>query len=103
MGDDSPSVTAGGFMLRSSDGGEWENVGFISDDGISFSADGDDMDVWQGKLLDLNKTATVALKPEWWSLNRLYKLVYGRYMYTVASLRKEGKGHKRKRTRRAVR
>lgn len=101
MGDE--NYATGGFMYMANGSGEWENIGYISDGGISFASDDDDLEVWQGRLLELNKPVTVALKPMWWSLNRLYKLVYGRYRYTVASLRKEGKGHKRKRTRRAVR
>lgn len=102
MGDEE-TYASGGLMFKAGDNGEWENLGYISDSGISFASDDDDLEVWQGRLPELNKPVTVALKPMWWSLNRLYKLVYGRYRYTVASLRKEGKGHKGKRTRRAVR
>ena len=101
MGDEK-TYASGGLLFKAGDGGEWENLGYISDEGISIASD-EDLEVWQGRLPELDKPVTIALKPMWWSLNRLYKLVYGHHRYTIASLRKEGKGHKRKRSRRAGR
>lgn len=96
MGDENFAPLNGGFLVKASDDGEWENLGYIGADGITFS-DSDDIEVWQGKLSELNQTVTIALKPQWWSLNRLYKLVTGRYKYTVRSLRRWNKGHRRNR------
>jgi hypothetical protein len=95
MGDEDATFASGGFMFRASDDGEWENLGYIGEDGITI--DSDDVEVWQGKLAELNQTVTIALNPQWWSLNRLYKLVTGRYRYTVRSLRRWNKGHRRNR------
>lgn len=99
MGDENATFASGGFMFRSSDDGEWENLGYIGEDGISLSADGDDeMEVWADKLVELsNQPMTITLRPQWWSLNRLYKLVTGRYKYTVPRLRRWNKGHGRNR------
>jgi hypothetical protein len=94
MGDESATFASGGFMFRASDDGEWENIGYIGDGGIAFS-DSDDIEVWQSKLAELNQTVRIAVRPYWWSLNRLYKLVTGRYRYTVRSLRRDNKGHGR--------
>lgn len=91
MGDETP--VAGGFLYRSVDDGEWESLGYVGDDGISLSGD-DDMEVWQGVLSD--EPVTVVLKPHWWALNNLYKLVIGRPKYTVPMLRRWNKGHRRK-------
>lgn len=91
MGDETP--VAGGFLYRSVDDGEWESLGYVGDDGISLS-DGDDMEVWRGVLHD--EAVTIALKPHWWALNNLYKLVIGRPKYTVPMLRRWNKGHRRK-------
>jgi len=90
MGDETP--VAGGFLYRSVDDGEWESLGYVGDDGISLS--GDDMEVWHGVLHD--EAVTIALKPHWWALNNLYKLVIGRPKYTVPMLRRWNKGHRRK-------
>lgn len=92
MGDETP--VAGGFMYRSVDDGEWESLGYVGDDGISLSGGDDDMEVWHGVLHD--EAVTIALKPHWWALNNLYKLVIGRPKYTVPMLRRWNKGHRRK-------
>lgn len=95
MGDEDFAPLNSGFLLKASDDGEWENLGYISEDGITI--DSDDVEVWQGKLLELNQTVSIALKPQWWSLNRLYKLVTGCCRYTVPRLRRWNKGHRRNR------
>lgn len=92
MGDETP--VAGGFLYRSVDDGEWESLGYVGDDGISLSGGDDDMEVWHGVLHD--EAVTIALKPHWWALNNLYKLVIGRPKYTVPMLRRWNKGHRRK-------
>jgi len=94
MGDENFTPATGGFLLRASDDGGWENLGYIGEVGITIT-DSDDIDVWQGRLAELNQTVSIAVKPQWWSLNRLYKLVTGRYMYTVPRLRRWNKGHGR--------
>lgn len=96
MGDENATFASGGFMFKMSDDGECENLGYISEDGITIT-DSDDIDVWQGRLAELNQTVSIAVKPQWWSLNRLYKLVTGRYKYTVPRLRRWNKGHGRNR------
>jgi len=95
MGDEDFAPLNSGFLLKASDDGEWENIGYIGADGITI--DSDDVEVWSGKLLELNQTVSIALRPQWWSLNRLYKLVTGRYRYTVPRLRRWNKGHGRNR------
>lgn len=95
MGDENFAPLNSGFLVKASDDGEWESIGYIGEDGITI--DSDDFDVWQGKLAELNQTVSIAVKPQWWSLNRLYKLVTGRYRYTVRSLRRWNKGHGRNR------
>lgn len=90
MGDENP--VAGGFLYRSVDDGEWESLGYVGDGGISLSDD--DMEVWHGVLHD--EAVTIAVKPHWWALNNLYKLVIGRPKYTVPMLRRWNKGHRRK-------
>lgn len=96
MGDENFAPLNSGFLVKASDDGEWENIGYIGEVGITFP-DSDDIEVWQGKLAELNQTVSIAVKPQWWSLNRLYKLVTGRYMYTVPRLRRWNKGHGRSR------
>ena len=94
MGDEDFAPATGGLLFKMSDDGELENLGYIGEDGITIS---DDYDVWSGKLLKLNQTVSIAVRPYWWSLNRLYKLVTGRYRYTVPRLRRWNKGHRRNR------
>lgn len=94
MGDEDFAPVTGGFLFKASDDGGWENLGYIGDDGITIS---DDYEVWAGKLLGLSQTVSIAVKPYWWSLNRFYKLVTGRYKYTVPRLRRWNKGHRRNR------
>ena len=100
MGEESYGFASGGYMLRANDDGSWENLGYIDGDGISLAADSDEkeMEAWHGKLAELtNEPVTITFRPQWWSLNRLYKLVTGRYKYSVRSLRRENKGHRRNR------
>lgn len=99
MGDENATFASGGFMFMAGDDGEWQNLGYVDEGGISLSADIDDeLEVWSGKLVELsNQPVTITLRPEWWSLNRLYKLVTGRYRYSVRSLRRDNKGHRRNR------
>lgn len=92
MGDEDFAPLNSGFLVKASDDGEWESLGYIGEVGITIS---DDYDVWQGKLAELNQTVSIAVKPYWWSLNRLYKLATGRYKYTVPRLRRWNKGHGR--------
>lgn len=95
MGDESFTPATGGFMFKANGNGVWENVGYVDDGGISFVSDSDEeeLDVWAGKLFDSCDAGFFAVKPTWWALNRLYKLVTGRYRYTVPKLRKGKKGH----------
>lgn len=92
MGDEDFAPLNSGFLVKVSDDGEWESLGYIGEDGITIS---DDYEVWAGKLLELNQTVSVAVKPQWWSLNRFFKLATGRYKYTVPRLRRWNKGHGR--------
>lgn len=97
MGDENFAPLNSGFLVKASDDGEWESIGYIGEDGISLSADGE-LETWSSKLANLaNEPMTITLKPQWWSLNRLYKLVTGRYKYTVPRLRRWNKGHRRNR------
>lgn len=97
MGDENQGYASGGFMFKCSDDGEWQNLGYIGDSGISFAADSDDdeLEMWAEKLAELSQTMTIRLRIEWWSLNRFYKKLIGRCRYTVPSLRKGKKGHLR--------
>lgn len=96
MGDENFAPLNSGFLVKASDNGEWESLGYIGEDGITFSDSGG-YEVWQGRLAELNQTVRIAVRPYWWSLNRLYKLVTGRYRYTVPRLRRWNKGHRRNR------
>lgn len=96
MGDEDFAPLNSGFLVKASDNGEWESIGYIGEGGITFS-DSDDIEVWQGKLSELNQTVRIAVRPHWWSLNRFFKLVTGRYKYTVPRLRRWNKGHRRNR------
>lgn len=99
MEDHKSPVATGGFMYMATDDGEWQNLGYVDEGGISLAADSDEgeLEVWAGKLFDSCDTGFFAVKPTWYALNRLYKLVTGRYRYTVPSLRRENKGHRRNR------
>lgn len=94
MGDENFAPLNSGFLVKASDDGEWENIGYIGEVGITFP-DSDDIEVWQGKLAELNQTVRIAVRPYWWSLNRFFKLATGRYKYTVPRLRRWNKGHGR--------
>ena len=96
MGDENFAPATGGLLFKASDDGGWESVGYIGEDGITFP-DSYDVEVWQGKLSELNQTVSIVVRSQWWSLNRLYKLVTGRYRYTVPRLRRWNKGHRRNR------
>ena len=97
MGDETP--VAGGFMYRLVNDGEWENLGYVCDDGISLSSgDDEELEVWAGRLVELsNEPVTIAVRPHWWALNNLYRLVTGRPRYTISMLRRWNKGHRRSR------
>jgi len=85
-------------MFCATDSDEFENLGYVDEGGVSLTADSDDdeTELWAGRLMELsNEPITFRLKPQWWSLNRFYKLVTGRYKYTVRSLRRDRKGHPR--------
>ena len=98
MGDENATYANGGFMFKASDDGEWESVGYIGDDGISLSGGDEELEVWAGRLVELpNEPVSIVVRLQWWSLNRLYKLVTGRYKYTVPRLRRWNKGHRRNR------
>ena len=97
MGDENFAPLNSGFLAKASGDGEWESVGYIGDDGISLSGGDEELEVWAGKLAELNQTVSIALRPQWWSLNGFYKLVTGRYKYTVPRLRRWNKGHRRNR------
>lgn len=99
MGDENFAPLNGCSLFKASDDGEWENVGYVDEGGISLSAYGyDELEAWSNKLVELsNEPMTIVLKPQWWSLNKFYKLVTGRYRYTVRSLRRWNKGHRRNR------
>lgn len=98
MGDENFTPATGGFLLKASDDGDWESVGYIGDDGISLSDGDEELEVWAGRLVELsNKPVAIAVRPYWWSLNRFFKLATGRYKYTVPRLRRWNKGHGRSR------
>lgn len=99
MGDESFTPATGGFLFKANENGEWENVGYVGEDAISFVSDSDEeeLEVWAGKLPNTCYTGFFAVKPTWWALNELYKLAFGRPKYTVPSLRRDNKGHRRNR------
>lgn len=96
MGDEDFAPLNSGFLVKASDNGEWENIGYIGDDGISLSGGDEELEVWAGRLVELsNEPVAIAVRPHWWALNNLYKLVIGRPKYTVPMLRRWNKGHGR--------
>ena len=97
MGNENYAQASGGFMFKCSDDGEWQNLGYIGDSGISFAADSDDDELgkWHDMLLSLNKPVTFKIKFPWYMENEWYRIFTGRLKYTVPSLRRNRKGHPR--------
>lgn len=97
MDDKKSPLASGGFMFKATDDGEWQNLGYVDEGGIAFVSDSDEeeLDKWHEALLKLNEPVSFTLRPEWYSLNRLYKLAAGRCRYTVPMLRHGRKGHRK--------
>lgn len=81
-------------------GGEFENLGYISADGISLSVDEPDQE-WNERLLaalSAPVTETIVLTVPWWQTNVEQRILLGRVVcgYSVPRLRRGKKGHKGK-------
>ena len=97
---------AGGFLVRST-GGEFENVGYIGDDGITLSCDDDELVRFDKRLLATQTCGTLTLKPKMsrklagMLLGNVFGKLFGHGpRHTVTAMRRERKGHPRCRTRR---
>lgn len=97
MGDENPVPASGGFMFKTDSDGEWQNLGYVDEGGISLTADSDEeeLDRWHAvsfrkALLKLNE-----LKLPWYMENEWYRIFTGRLKHTVPTLRRGRKGHKR--------
>lgn len=99
MGDENATFVSGGYMFRASDDGEWENLGYVDEGGVLLSADSgdDELDKWHEMLLSLSEPVSFELKLPWYMTNEWYRIFTGRYRYSVRSLRRENKGHRRNR------
>ena len=96
MGDENFAPLNGGFLFKASDDGEWENVGYIGEDGITLSgSDEEELDKWHDMLLSLNEPVSFELKLPWYMVNEWYRIFTGRLKYTVPRLRRWNKGHGR--------
>jgi len=83
----------GGYMYKVLDDGEYENLSYISEDGITLTAD--ELDRYHAALLKQPTCVSFSLSIPWYELNRLYGVLYGRPKYTVSRLRRDRKGHPR--------
>ena len=97
MEDHKSPVATGGFMFKATDDGEWQNLGYVDEGGIAFVSDSDEeeLDRWHEALSKLHEPVSFTLRTEWYSLNGLYNLATGRCRYTVPSLRRGKKGHRK--------
>lgn len=97
MGDENPVPASGGFMFKSGENGEWQNLGYVSDSGISFVSDSDEeeLDKWHEALLKLNEPVSFRIKLPWYMENEWYRIFTGRLRHTVPSLRRGRKGHRK--------
>lgn len=96
MGDEVLTPVSGGFVFKAGDDGEWQNVGFVDEDGISVTADSDEEEpeLWADKLVVLsNEPVSFRLRLPWYMSNELYRIFTGRHKYTVPMLRRGRKGH----------
>lgn len=95
MGDENFAPVAGGFVCMADDDGEWQNLGYVSEGGISFVSDSDEdeQEAWADKLLDMGKTVSFRLKLPWYMQNTWYWIFTGHHKWTVPKLRKGKKGH----------
>lgn len=96
MGDEEAKFASGGFMFKATDDGEWENVGYVDEGGISFASDSDEeeLDRWHEALLKLNEPVSFRIKLPWYMKNEWYRIFTGRLRWTVPMLRKGRKGHR---------
>ena len=93
MGDEFKS---GGFMYAIEDNGEWKNLGFIGEDGISLSS-GDDDEPYFDPIFNEPECVSFTLKMPWYYENEWYAIFTGRVRYTVPMLRRRaGKSHRGK-------
>ena len=80
-----------GYMCRVLDDGEYENIGYVTGDGITLTAS--EEEAFDAALLKQPTCVSFRLDVPWYELNRLYTLLMGRPKYTVARLRRDRKGH----------
>lgn len=85
----------GGYMYKVLDNDEYENLGYVSEGGITLTTDDDELDRYHAVLLKQPTCVSFSLDVPWYALNRLYGVLYGRPKYTVARLRRDRKGHPR--------
>lgn len=97
MEDHKSPVATGGFMFKATDDGEWQNLGYVDDGGISLTADSDEeeLDRWHEALLKLNEPVSFRIKLPWYMENEWYRIFTGRLRHTVPSLRRGRKGHRK--------
>lgn len=97
MEDHKSPVATGGFMFKATDDWEWQNLGYVDDGGISLAADSDEgkLDRWHEALLKLNEPVSFRIKLPWYMENEWYRIFTGRLKYTVPSLRRGRKGHRK--------
>lgn len=97
MEDHKSPVATGGFMYMATDDGEWQNLGYVDEGGISLAADSDEeeLDRWHEALLKLNEPVSYRFKLPWYMENEWYRIFTGRLKWTVPMLRRGKKGHRK--------
>lgn len=97
MGDEDFTPATGGFVFMSGDGGEWESLGYVDEGGISLTADSDEeeLDRWHETLLSLSEPVSFRIKLPWYMENEWYRIFTVRLRYTVPTLRRGRKGHRK--------
>lgn len=85
----------GGYMYKVLDDGEYENLGYVSGDGITLTTGDDELDEYHAVLLKQPTCVSFSLDMPWYMLNRLCGLLTGKPKYTVSRLRRDRKGHPR--------
>ena len=87
---------SGGLMFMSSGDGEWQNLGYVGDGGITLTSGNDELEPWADKPLELSRKR-ITFRPIWYTVNPMCRLLGVRPAYTIRSLRRGGKSHRGRR------
>ena len=85
---------SGGFIFTSNGDGEWQNLGYVGDGGITLTSGNDELEPWADKLLELSNKQ-ITFWPIWYTVNPMCRLLGVRPAYTIRLLRRGGKSHRK--------